>query len=305
VFHRLPSPEESAYLPRLTEIVQSEGVDVIVPQTTREVEVLSNQKNRFSDLGVGVVASEADAVTTANDKFLILEECRRLGMPTPEYLLCNSKGALTTALEKLGYPERSVVVKPRRSSGMRGLRVLTEDSISVEQLLLEKPSGLRMRRDDFLAIFPQDSIPEFLATEFLPGEEYTVDLFRNESGCLTVPRRRRAVRSGISFDTRVDMREDIISMAASLAESIKLRYCFGFQYKLDAEGIPKILEGNPRVQGTMVTVWFAGFNMIYAAIREAMGEPVDLKGVEIKDGTEFLRYWGGVGILGDDLVTKI
>ena len=68
VFHRLPSPEESAYLPRMTEIVQGEAVDVIVPQTTREVELLSTQKKKFSDMGVGVVASDAQAVTTANDK---------------------------------------------------------------------------------------------------------------------------------------------------------------------------------------------------------------------------------------------
>ena len=112
---------------------------------------------------------------------------------------------------------------------------------------------------------------------------------------MIIPRIRESIRSGISFEVRVDMRQDLIGWSEKLAKSLNLEFCFGFQFKLDNKGIPKILESNPRVQGTMIASTFAGFNMIYFAIKSALGEKINPK-FTINDGVRFIRYWGGVGI---------
>ena len=41
-----------------------------------------------------------------------------------------------------------------------------------------------------------------------------------------------------------------------------LRYAFGFQFIGD-----KLLECNPRVQGTMIASTYAGCNIIYSAVK--------------------------------------
>jgi carbamoyl-phosphate synthase large subunit len=69
---------------------------------------------------------------------------------------------------------------------------------------------------------------------------------------------------------------------------------------MDENGTPKLLESNPRVQGTMVLSTFAGANIIYAAVKHAMNEEVPA--FRIKWGTKILRYWGGMGILNGNIV---
>jgi hypothetical protein len=39
-----------------------------------------------------------------------------------------------------------------------------------------------------------------------------------------------------------------------------------------------------------------GANMIFWAVKEALGEEVDLTAVQIKWGMDFKRYWSGVAI---------
>ena len=241
----------------------------------------------------------------ANDKYLIVRECESIGVPFPEYYLVKGVAELEESLPKLGYPDKKVVVKPRLSNGMRGLRILTEERLSMKRFLDEKPSGVMMSKSALLDILTQGEFPQMLISEYLPGEEYTVDMFRNQQGSVCIPRIRQAIRSGISFHTRIDLRADIVDYCERLAQSLDLRYCFGFQFKLDPQGIPKILEANPRVQGTMVFSLFAGFNVIYAALKEAMGEEVSLENITLQDKLEFKRYWGGIAVYEQQVAGKI
>jgi carbamoyl-phosphate synthase large subunit len=139
-----------------------------------------------------------------------------------------------------------------------------------------------------------------LIMEYLPGDEYSVDAFRGSQAEIAIPRLRRVIRSGISFENVIEFRRDLQEATLGTARKLGLQSCFGLQFKLDAEGRPKVLECNPRVQGTMVASCFAGANIIWMAVREAMGYPV-LQGSWSLTPAEFVRYWGGVGISGSDV----
>jgi carbamoyl-phosphate synthase large subunit len=60
------------------------------------------------------------------------------------------------------------------------------------------------------------------------------------------------------------------------------------------QGIPKVLECNPRVQGTMAASVFSGVNVIWMSVREAIHQPLDI-GQKTLYKSEFYRYWGGLG----------
>lgn len=305
-FYVVPPPEsQEEYINTLKEIVNREEVKVIVPQTTRESITLSKYKNIFYNMGVKVIISDYRSVLEANDKFYLLEKSKAIGVPYPMYFLTKSEEEFLTAVEKLGYPEKRIVIKPRISNGMRGLRILTKDTWNAQKFLSEKPEGIEINLENLLAILRNGEWPELLVTEYLEGPEYTVDVFRNENDTIAIPRLRRQIRSGITFEAQVELRQDIIEYSQKLAEALDLKYCFGFQYKLSSEGIPKILECNPRVQGTMVVSTFAGFNMIYYAIKQALGFKVDLRQIKVKDKVQFKRYWGGLGIAGNEILGKI
>jgi len=304
-FYKVPPPEKEKYVPLLQEISQREKVKVIIPQTTREIMVLSENMEKFTDLGVAITVSSPESIRIANDKFSLLQKAKEIGVPCPGYYLTDSEASLIEAIRSLGYPRKKVVVKPRTSNGMRGLRILTEKPWTIERFLSEKPAGLETNLRALLDILHSGNWPELLVTEYLPGSEYTTDVFRGRYGTVVIPRLRENIRSGITFNAKVDLRADLIEYSARLAETLNLSYCFGFQFKLSEEGTPKLLECNPRVQGTMVTSVLAGFNLIYYSTKEARGKPTKISNLSLNDALRFRRYWGGVVINESGFIGKI
>jgi len=303
-FHRVPAPEEDAYLDALISICEKEEVDAILPQTTREIFTLSKHKQEIEDRKVAVVVSSYDSILKANDKYLLLQECGRVKVPHPVYFLVSNHDQLLIAAKRLGYPAKKVVIKPRVSSGMRGFRIVSNTPWTLERFLMEKPEGVEITLETLLTVLPP-RFPDMLVTEYLPGPEYTIDVFRIKDRFIAIPRLRESVRSGITFDARVELRDDLISYARQLSNSLNLVYCFGFQFKLDDMNTPKILEANPRVQGTMVVSSYAGFNMIYWAVAAALGFEVKGDQRNLRGGLSFKRYWGGIAVENESAVGRV
>jgi len=304
-FYVVPSPDDDAYLDTIIKIVKETKAKIILPQTTKEIIVLSQNKEKFKAIGVEIVVSNYENILIANDKFLLLEKAKEIGIPYPKYYLVNSKNSFLSAIEKLDFPREKVVVKPRVSNGMRGLRIITYEKWDVKRFLNEKPEGIEIDLNSFIEIFDNDSDwPEILVTEYLSGDEYTVDVFRDGTNIIAIPRLRRSIRSGITFEAEVEFHHDLINYSKKLSEALDLNYCFGFQFKLSKDGIPKILECNPRVQGTMVVSTFAGFNIIYYAVRKALGLEVNLNSANLKE-IKFKRYWGGIAIENEKPIGRI
>ena len=115
-FYKLQEPESDGYLSELQEIIEREQVKVILPQTTREITLLSKHTDTLRDSGIGVVVSSRESIRIANDKYLLLEKAKSAGIPCPKYVLTHSENSLLNAIKSLGYPEKKVTVKPRVSS---------------------------------------------------------------------------------------------------------------------------------------------------------------------------------------------
>jgi carbamoyl-phosphate synthase large subunit len=72
-------------------------------------------------------------------------------------------------------------------------------------------------------------------------------------------------------------------------ETLGLNGNIGLQFRRDENGLPKLIESNPRVQGTIVLCTASGYNMVYNSVKLALGEsPMPF---EPKWGTKMVRYW--------------
>jgi carbamoyl-phosphate synthase large subunit len=294
-FYPLPAPEDADYLKDLLSICERESVDIVIPQTTREVAVLSQHRTGLAQQGIKLMASNANAIEVANNKWKLLEIFRELELPRPVYYLARSERELVESAGLLGYPKHPVVIKPPVSNGMRGFRILREDAWNLQRFLTEKPGGEDVSLEEVLKMLRRGSYwPELLVTEYLPGPEYSVDAFVGERVSIAIPRLRKIIRSGISFVNMLEHREDLNALTLRAARHIGLEYAFGFQFKMDERGTPKVLECNPRVQGTMVASVFGGINVIWLSIRELLGNPCSDLSPAFKPAV-FLRFWGGVG----------
>jgi len=290
-FYQVPPGTNRNFVSCLLDICEKEHVDVVLPQVTLELLPLSIHLRKFKDIGTSIAISKTKAIEIANNKYKLLKIAKTVGIPAPKFVLVKKWDELLKAAEKLGFP---FVIKPPVGSGMRGFRVIYKEIDRKRAFFEEKPDSTKTTLQDLYSILGE-KFPKLLATEYLPGMEYSVDILSDESQVYTViPRRRDHIRLGITFEGTVEKREDIINASIKLSNKIGLEYAYGFQFKEDINGIPKILESNPRIQGTMVLSSVAGANVIYGAVKLALGEDIPL--FNVRWGTKLLRYWGGIGI---------
>lgn len=294
-FFKIPYPEESNYAQRLLDVCKNESIDIIIPQTTRETVVLSELKKWFELENVKVMAANPKSIETANNKNSLLSVFKELKLPYPMFYLTKSEEDLVECAHRLGYPKSPVVVKPPVSNGMRGFRILRKEAWDTHRFLNEKPSGVEISLESLLAILRRgNEWPDILVTEYLSGPEYSVDAFRGSKCSVAIPRIRDAIRSGISFENTIDFNQEIMDYTLLASDRLQLQYAFGFQFKLDKNGIPKVLECNPRIQGTMVASVFTGVNVIWLGVKELLGEPPVASFSKELNTVKFCRFWGGV-----------
>ena len=304
-FRTVPPPEQDGYIEEMNRLCKLYNIDLVIPQTTRETAILAANLRKVN---VPVTVSSGASVRKANNKADLLRVFRKLGLPSPRYYVVKSADELGEKARRLGYPSRRVVVRPPVSFGGRGFRILSETlGLTREEFLAEKPIPAEITVERLKGILANDGgsdFPELLLTEFLPGAEYSVDAFVGKKIRVAIPRVREKIVDGISFRTTLEYRADLSRYTLAAAKEIGLKYAFGFQFKLDAAGVPKVLECNPRVQGTMVASLFGGPNIIWMAAKEALGEPPT--GVPRRQkAASFIRFWGGAGVSDGRLVDEI
>ena len=303
-FYKVPYAHEDEFIPELLEICRKEKVRVILPQVTKELGKLAQSRRAFLDEGVVIAVSDRRAIEIANNKYELSLVAEKAGVPIPELYKVKRWSDLEEKAVKLGYPEKPVVVKPPVSSGMRGLRIISEE-IDLKRLYFEnKPTSLYIKLQSLYNILGE-RFPDLLVMEYLPGPEYTVDILAwKGEPYVVIPRKRIEIKCGITFIGVAEKNEDIIEYSRKLAKALGLSYAFGFQFRMDEDGVPKVIECNPRIQGTMVLSTIAGANIIYGAVKLALGEtPGPFS--SIRWGAKLVRYWGGVGVYSGKIIARI
>lgn len=301
-FYLVPSPDKENFIEEILSICKKKDIRVILPLVTKELFVFSKFKKEFEKANISVVVSDYESIILSNDKFELMKKCEKIGIPVPKYFKVNNMKDMVKYAKELGYPKNKIVVKPPVSNGMRGFRIIEKNKDIKKSFYNEKPTGIYTTLEELTGIL-EDNFPDLLLMEYLPGKEYTVDIFRWKGHSIVIPRTRDLIRCGITFNGTIEKNDKIIEFSKKLSDELNLEYAFGFQFKLDETGVPKILECNPRVQGTMVLSTFGGANIIYTSIKAALGE--EIPKFNIKWGTRIMRYWGGLGILNDKITDVI
>ena len=129
-----------------------------------------------------------------------------------------------------------------------------------------------------------------LVMEYVPGDEYSVDILAdNGEALIIVPRIREKVKAGVSVEGTVIMDKEIIELSKKIVKILKLHGIIGLQFKRNKDFKPVLIECNPRIQGTIMLSEASGANLFLNAINLALGN--EIIAPEIRDGTKMRRYW--------------
>jgi carbamoyl-phosphate synthase large subunit len=287
--------DDDVYINRIKTLVKKYGVTVIVPHSIRDRLLLMKEKQYFEEQGVIILSSSIASIELAENKDRFAELCKEIGIPIPKQYIASTDTELLKYAKRLGYPKRKVIVKPVISHGSRGFRILNEKLDLKTTFYTQRAESTQTTIQGLLDILGTD-FPSLIVSEYLPGKEYSIDCLRHENGdyFYALPRTRDIVRMGVCFAGHMKYDEQLISYARKLSDAMELTTVFGFQFKKDGKGQYKIIECNPRIQGSMVASTLAGANLIGASLQYLLkGKRSEF---DIDWDFEFYRTLGGIGI---------
>lgn len=289
-FIKIPKANDENFMEEIFKICSSNSINVVFPLVTLELFRFSSVKEEFKKIGVQVIVSEEKYLNIANNKRKLYDHLSYSGISVPLYKVAKNINEIELACNELNYPNSAVVLKPSVSNGSRGVRILSESISEFDLFFSEKPGNLITTLSKVRDILSQNEFPELIISEYLPGEEYTVDTIVNNGEVkIVLPRKRLKMVGGISVSGFFVKHDEIIEYSKKIIESMNLDGPIGIQVKADLEGNFKILEVNPRIQGTSVAAIGAGVNLPLLAVYNAIDSAnFDL---QIKWGTGFVRYY--------------
>lgn len=291
-FETIPSGNDPVFAASLLSLCREKNINLILPLVTRELLPLAKQVHEFSAAGIRIPLSPAASLEIANNKSRLYEFLQWRGIPVPEFRVVENADQFREAARELGYPGQTICFKPSVSNGSRGFRIISDQADELDLLFNYKPWSAFIHFREADRILSSGAFPELLISEYLPGEEYSVDcLARHGEAILVAPRLRRRMINGISVEGEFVKEENIIGYCTQIIKELQLHGNIGIQVKRSAAGQFLVLEINPRVQGSIAAGLGAGINLPVLAIKQEWGWPISPEELQVKWGTKFSRYW--------------
>ncbi len=228
-FMTVPPAGEPQYAEAVLNIIKKEKVGLFVPTVTEELPFVARLKTKVERLGCTVFISRIEAVDIAHDKLKTALFLDSHDIPVPKTFGAETPGELI--LGELGLP---LLSKPLRSRGGRGVKVYRTT-------------------DEFFGEARKDIVFQ----EFVPGEEFDINLFVDRSGEISasVVLMKTALRDGEvgnALSVKRVLRDDVDALGRRVVRALKPEGPLNMDVRLRYDGTPVVLEVNARVGGNVL-----------------------------------------------------
>lgn len=243
--YAVPLADAPGYVEALLDICAAEHIGLVVPTIDDELSLIAAARPTFEARGVQVAISSRHTTDVCNDKQTTCDHLRAHGVAAARTF---SRGQVPTPAPL------PLFVKPRVGRGGIGAF----------------PVRSARELDFFL-----DYVPDAVVQEFLPGREFTIDLFCDFDGrpISAVPRERVVIRAGVIDRGRTVADARLIDLAVRTAAALPFRGAVNIQCRFVGDR-PVIFEINPRFSGGIPLTIAAGADFLKMLVDVAVGRPV-------------------------------
>jgi carbamoyl-phosphate synthase large subunit len=224
VLRVVPAARDPGFVAALLAIATAEKASLVVPTVTEELPIVARMRVALRERGIALCVSNPPGIDIANDKLKTAQELGHAGIAVPVTFASSTPPAeLSTAL---GFP---LLSKPRFGRGGRGVLVH------------------RNAQD-----LSRAGHEEVVWQEFLPGEEYDLNLFAERDGRVpaVVVLRKTGLKEGLvgnALGTERVERPELAELGMRAARALGLEGPLDMDVRLSADGRPAILEVNARL----------------------------------------------------------
>ena len=293
-FYQVPAATDNQYCNIVLDICKREKVDIYFPTISAEVSAVSSRRAEFEQIGTKLSISDPKAIEIANNKLKAYEFLQAKGIPVPKFYAVRSVQDYIVGCEILGYPSNPVCLKIVDNSGSRGVRIIDAKRDRYQIFAHEKPNSFFTSYEDMLSILQSaEKLDEMMLVEYMPGNEYTVDLLADHGKVLYMAGRENIVSlMSIAQESIVTKIDSAYETSERVVEALGLDGNIGFDFMKNTDGVPVLMDINPRITATVSVIAASGLNLPYLRIKQLLGEP--LPECDIVYGTRLKRRYGEI-----------
>ena len=253
-----PRNDTKSYLKFLLQTVKTRTVDCIIPYQTYTVFLLCKYKELFSGYTV-IPPPDLKVFFKAYDKIELLKIALKHDIPCPRTYFGDNIQDILPSIQQ--YP---IVVKASRRH-------------SVGIAICNNEHELRKNYAEMTLKFGICIVQEFIPNGGEYGV-YTLFDYKSEPLALTVQKRCRTLYDygGISTLRETVKDEKLVKTAFKLLKKISWVGVAMVEFRIDArDGVPKLMEINPRLWGSLQLSIFSGADFPYLYYKVIMNEKVE------------------------------
>lgn len=263
--HQVPTIGGAEYIPALLEIARKHRIDLLIPLLDVELLPISTARDLLAEAGCHAVISSPGVVQVCRDKILTYHFLVRHGIDTPR--TWPAEEVVRRVRHKFPY-----FIKPKAGSASKGSFIIRD-------------------LGDLQSLTPR--IHDAMIQEFVPGIEYTLDVYTGYDGrprCV-VPRQRLEVRGGEVTKARTVKRKDIMQVGVRVCEALaNCRGCITIQLIATPENRLRVIEINPRFGGGVPLAIRAGADFPGWLMAQWLGRKPAIRLDKFEDDLLMLRY---------------
>ncbi len=260
----VPQTKNIDYIPTIKDIVRENDIGLIVPLTDLDLRSLSRHRDEFAELGCTVMVGSEPSIKLCRDKKYFSEHLVKMGLPSIRTF---------TLPQFRNEPFYPCFVKPLRGSAGLGTAKIN--------------SGRELKAHVYT--FGE----QLLVQDYIPGQEFTVDVYRTREGEVkaVVPRQRLLVRCGEVDQGITIYDQDNIDITLKLVDIMDgLWGVFCCQARRPVGEEPHFFEINPRFGGGAPLSLAAGVNLPLYLLQEVLGLPITAEFGKFKHNLLMMRY---------------
>jgi hypothetical protein len=241
-YHPISSIHTGQWLGELIALVKKLGIDYIFPAYDDVIVALSENREKIP---ATILVPSHELCLLTRSKSATYQKLSSV-VKTPQ--------VYESADDVISFP---VFVKPNKGQGSFGIKL-----VNTREELLQSLGEIK----------------EPIISEYLPGDEYTVDCFSDrEKGLLfSGPRQRLRMRNGIAVSTQTIDCPIFNELANKISDALNMQGAWFFQVKEDVNNELTLLEIGPRIAGSMAANRIQGINFPLLSIFEAERVPVSI-----------------------------
>ena len=266
------------YIPFLIQYCKENDINVVISLFDVDLYILALNRDKFLNIGVKLIVSEADFVKVCNDKWLTYCYLRENKFNVPSTYLNLDDVINDLKIGNISYP---LILKPRWGMGSLSVYIVYNND---ELYVLYK----KIKNEIITSYMKYESMQDMnscvIIQTFLSGQEYGLDIINDLDGNYvnTIIRKKIAMRSGETDCAQIVHNGNIKRIGKRLGNITKHIANLDVDVFYDGKKV-YILEMNARFGGGYPFSHMAGVNLPAAIIKWCNHEYVDFEMLEIKE----------------------